>query len=285
MCDCVYICCFLQWMEDIVHGAGLVLVQKHVAADAFNAACELVQILCQWTAGSLVLDSLSKQEHAVYGAAQVLKRLKCISKQILRGLDPTLGGLNGVLWLRFCGLLTGSLALLFSLKPHYHYHYRVVLVTEYVIHYVQISTKDYDLLPYLTDWFNCLFYTVDGGYSLWSPWLPCDADCGGGIQERNRFCNNPAPQIGGNDCTILGSDKQTRLCNLFPCNVNFQWHCRRNLPFQVKQGVTNSLVKSITLRLHHPSLATEHVQKLINIHWRSSKRRISCIVIITVVQQ
>ena len=99
------------------------------------------------------MDSLSKQEHAVYGAAQVLKRLKYIRKQIPRGLDPTLGGLNGVLWLRFCGLLTGSLGLLFSLKPHYHYHYhyRVVLVTEYVIHYVQISTKDYDLLPYLTD--------------------------------------------------------------------------------------------------------------------------------------
>ena len=36
-----------QLMEDLVHGAGLVLVQKHVAADAFNAACELVQILCQ----------------------------------------------------------------------------------------------------------------------------------------------------------------------------------------------------------------------------------------------
>ncbi|KAL9981056.1 hypothetical protein ACROYT_G009713 [Oculina patagonica] len=61
---------------------------------------------------------------------------------------------------------------------------------------------------------------VDGGYSMWSPWLPCDADCGGGIQERTRFCNNPAPEIGGKDCTILGSDKQTQLCNLFPCNVN-----------------------------------------------------------------
>ncbi|XP_022800516.1 uncharacterized protein LOC111338320 isoform X2 [Stylophora pistillata] len=61
---------------------------------------------------------------------------------------------------------------------------------------------------------------VDGGYSMWSPWLPCDADCGGGIQERTRFCDNPHPQIGGRDCSILGSNKETRLCNLFPCNVN-----------------------------------------------------------------
>ena len=56
---------------------------------------------------------------------------------------------------------------------------------------------------------------------MWSPWLPCDADCGGGIQERSRFCNNPVPQPGGKDCSILGPDKETRLCNLFPCNVNF----------------------------------------------------------------
>ena len=95
------------------------------------------------------MDGLSKLEHAVYGAAQVLKRPRC--RQILRGLDPTFGGLNGVLWLRFCGLLTGSLGSLFSLKPHYHYHYQIVLVTEYVIQHAQISTKDYDWLPYLGD--------------------------------------------------------------------------------------------------------------------------------------
>ena len=79
-------------------------------------------------------------------------------------------------------------------------------------------------LKCLSQWVHCSFYTVDGGYSMWSPWLPCDADCGGGIQERNRFCNNPAPQIGGKDCAMMGSDKQTRLCNLLPCNVNFQWY-------------------------------------------------------------
>lgn len=43
-CVTVFILLFPQLTEDIVHGAGLVLVQKHVAADAFNAACELVQI-------------------------------------------------------------------------------------------------------------------------------------------------------------------------------------------------------------------------------------------------
>ena len=62
---------------------------------------------------------------------------------------------------------------------------------------------------------------VDGGYSTWSPWLTCDADCGGGIQERSRYCTNPAPQPGAKDCTVLGPDKETRLCNLFPCNSNF----------------------------------------------------------------
>ena len=56
---------------------------------------------------------------------------------------------------------------------------------------------------------------------MWSPWLPCDADCGGGVQERSRFCNNPVPHPRAKDCTILGPDKETRLCNVFPCNVSF----------------------------------------------------------------
>ena len=64
-------------------------------------------------------------------------------------------------------------------------------------------------------------FTVDGGYSMWSPWLLCDADCGGGIQERSRFCNNPVPQPGGKDCSILGSNKETQFCNVFPCSGNF----------------------------------------------------------------
>lgn len=104
---------------------------------------------------------------------------------------------------------------------------------------------------------------------MWSPWLPCDADCGGGIQERNRFCNNPTPEIGGKDCTILGSDKQTRLCNLFPCSVNnFQWpayasiwnsctYFRLNL-----RRVSRNKTSHCSLYLHRPTHGTMPSRKM-----------------------
>ena len=36
--------------------------------------------------------------------------------------------------------------------------------------------------------------------------------------ERNRFCNYPLPRFGGKDCSALGAERETRLCNLFACN-------------------------------------------------------------------
>lgn len=60
-------------MEDIAHGASLVLVQKRVAAEAFSNACALVQIQHLQMAGNLVLATLLKLEPAVQGAVQVLK--------------------------------------------------------------------------------------------------------------------------------------------------------------------------------------------------------------------
>lgn len=84
------------------------------------------------------MDSLSKLEPAVYGAAQVLKRLKC--RQILGGLDPTLRELNGVLWLRVCHQAPWADISVFIPQ----WDIQVVLATGFVIHLVQISTKHYD---------------------------------------------------------------------------------------------------------------------------------------------
>ncbi|KAL3861721.1 hypothetical protein ACJMK2_007745, partial [Sinanodonta woodiana] len=55
---------------------------------------------------------------------------------------------------------------------------------------------------------------IDGAWSDFGAWSSCSASCGGGIQKRYRYCNNPIPH-GGNYCE--GSDVQQEICKEFPC--------------------------------------------------------------------
>merc|ERR1719334_2659546 len=45
---------------------------------------------------------------------------------------------------------------------------------------------------------NC---PVDGGWSSWETSGSCSSTCGSGQQTRRRFCSNPYPTYGGQDCT------------------------------------------------------------------------------------
>uniref|UniRef100_A0AAY4BU61 Thrombospondin 1a n=1 Tax=Denticeps clupeoides TaxID=299321 RepID=A0AAY4BU61_9TELE len=58
---------------------------------------------------------------------------------------------------------------------------------------------------------------VDGGWGPWSPWNACPVTCGGGVQMRNRLCNDPAPKHGGKEC--VGKAKDTQLCNKQDCPI------------------------------------------------------------------
>ena len=58
---------------------------------------------------------------------------------------------------------------------------------------------------------------VDGGYSEWSLWSGCSAECGGGIMTRTRACINPEPQGNGKDCSALGNDTEISECGMMPC--------------------------------------------------------------------
>ncbi len=60
---------------------------------------------------------------------------------------------------------------------------------------------------------------VNGGYSSWTEWTPCSASCDDGTQTRYRECNSPAPAYGGEDCTKLGPDTDSKICNLGKCTV------------------------------------------------------------------
>ena len=70
---------------------------------------------------------------------------------------------------------------------------------------------------------------VDGNWGTWGTWTECSEQCGGGIQNRTRQCDNPIPQHGGNNCTknlTIGIDylngtaqeqMSNQTCNALPC--------------------------------------------------------------------
>jgi len=62
---------------------------------------------------------------------------------------------------------------------------------------------------------------INGGWGDWSEWDMCPVTCGGADQGRTRACDNPAPQFGGDDCTVDGSlDSETQRCNENPCPID-----------------------------------------------------------------
>ena len=58
---------------------------------------------------------------------------------------------------------------------------------------------------------------INGGWTAWSGYSPCDVTCGNGKRTRTRTCTNPAPSGGGDDCT--GSSSSTALCIQPACVV------------------------------------------------------------------
>ncbi len=80
---------------------------------------------------------------------------------------------------------------------------------------------------------------VDGDWSEWSEWSNCSRVCNGGIQFKERTCDNPAPMNRGKYC--LGDRKVYQVCNTEACldrNYdekfkneqcrNFSWHLKKN---------------------------------------------------------
>ena len=59
---------------------------------------------------------------------------------------------------------------------------------------------------------------VDGEFGNWTDWTECSEECGRGLQNRTRECNNPAPSGGGRYCD--GYKIETRLCQNEPCQLN-----------------------------------------------------------------
>ena len=58
---------------------------------------------------------------------------------------------------------------------------------------------------------------VNGGYTAWTGFGACSANCGEGTYTRTRSCTNPSPAFGGDDCTSLGPDTETVSCKVKEC--------------------------------------------------------------------
>ncbi|XP_078313486.1 properdin-like [Crassostrea virginica] len=58
---------------------------------------------------------------------------------------------------------------------------------------------------------------VNGAWSSWGQFTPCDKSCGEGMQVRYRTCTNPSPSNGGQRC--LGDSLQIASCNTQVCQT------------------------------------------------------------------
>ncbi|XP_053398910.1 SCO-spondin-like isoform X2 [Mercenaria mercenaria] len=67
-----------------------------------------------------------------------------------------------------------------------------------------------------------IFCPINGNWGAWSPFTQCSVDCGSGIKERTRFCDNPIPMYGGKPCP--GSDSDQAVCDTgIHCPVHGDW--------------------------------------------------------------
>ena len=60
---------------------------------------------------------------------------------------------------------------------------------------------------------------VPGGWDTWSKWTECSKKCNGGTRSRERICNNPKPENGGEECE--GEPEESIGCNEDACEPGY----------------------------------------------------------------
>uniref|UniRef100_UPI0009B47557 SCO-spondin n=2 Tax=Monopterus albus TaxID=43700 RepID=UPI0009B47557 len=95
---------------------------------------------------------------------------------------------------------------------------------------------------------------VHGQWSEWTEWSECDAQCGGGVRQRNRTCSAPPPKNGGWDCE--GMTLQSQGCNSQPCtnDTGTQTGCLNGMVLVTEQDCQAEGVQSCPSTCSHLSL-------------------------------
>lgn len=64
---------------------------------------------------------------------------------------------------------------------------------------------------------------VNGRWSEFSNWTPCEVTCGGGRRFRARLCDNPPPSCDGYTCS--GHANETERCSDDRCPGKIEKNC------------------------------------------------------------
>ena len=84
----------------------------------------------------------------------------------------------------------------------------------------------------------CSYYTVNGGWTLWSVWTSaCSKPCNSGQISRHRTCTNPRPLYNGSNCP--GNDTESKACNQHSCKGELIMSLRLKIKTCFKQMQLN----------------------------------------------
>ena len=70
----------------------------------------------------------------------------------------------------------------------------------------------------ISSYIDYTFVVVDGGFTPWTEYGKCSANCGDGYMVRTRTCTNPAPSNGGSNC--VGARLERTPCKIKECPGN-----------------------------------------------------------------
>jgi len=62
---------------------------------------------------------------------------------------------------------------------------------------------------------------IKGEWGNWGVWTSCSKTCGQGFIERFRNCSDPFPANAGNNCDNKKTERESEICNLQPCPVDY----------------------------------------------------------------
>ncbi|XP_013879264.1 SCO-spondin isoform X2 [Austrofundulus limnaeus] len=86
--------------------------------------------------------------------------------------------------------------------------------------------------------------SVDGRWSVWTPWSQCSVSCGTGLRSRYRFCSNP--QRSGSGLPCFGPHRDDQVCITTPCDRDGGWS-----PWTKWTGCTKSCGGGVQSRRRH----------------------------------